>query len=1437
MMKKSNCYIYYNYLSQSIIKIKYFHIFFFMIENLFSILLIFDCTNIFYGKNVNDHFKLLKYLNPRVHLNQTLIVIVLYIYFIIIYIPYFFSNIFLKYTRFQKFFINYYEIFHIRIFSFFFFLTTLTLKSIHSVIAFILISFYFIVSLFHILYFHLPIYSLENIRFVYDCYSSLIDSIGLIEKALLILSNFLAKKHPSIAKHFFYISISICIFLTINIIYIMKKKSFLFMNNVSLNKFRTCLIFIKMFIYLLCLVFVKEELIKKRMNILYINFTIFILVIFMLLYDPYDYIHLNTYGYLVENSYFYFFSILSKNGKNKILFYKKINECVNKELLNPGLSQDILSLTHNFLCDNDYFQFIQLFIKEIKKNKINELFKRRILMIRLIMLVNKFKNKDFILSMNLRSLFYLINLNNNLEKTYDVVYKLELMIKFLSDGNDILFLLNDIIHKNFDVSILELVELSDLLTKIASRTYKQKLLKNKSNESSYYSIICGIFYEEILNKSMTKNNFQIRENLIQYEDSINYLYENNNKITLTFNFFTDECRIIQIGKDLFDNFNGDFSLLFPEDFRDYQMLIFKNGIFDINYESLNQKRRSFHDKKKSNLFNLLKSVSPSKDISFKFIVKKNKRGELGLLFLDLKILFHVSCKEYIVLNGFYFLGKNCLFTYKKNHRDQEKIYRLELDYEENEDEYRIETLKNYLKRNKISPTKVTKIYTFILNGFIYMTYSIENKKSNQETNFLTFLQTTKNFNETFVEIYNQKIEDSSSVAGSLLSGISSDESKFLGTHLKKSNFNKNINHKQVYLLYIYQNLIFFISGISLVMILFELFIKKKQIETVFHNYSILNRFRTLNRIYYHSIPSVMIAMCISKGDKENCVQFLNEYNKKFNERYPEIDLNFTLYFSIENYIKIDYFKNVSSKFYSEIYSLKDHRTDRFFEYKINYSNILQNEGYFYLVNQTIEFKEAIKIFFNSMIVLISDDYITKPIYLLNVSTNPLSEIFFNKRLEDYQLSYYTVLANFNTYCQNFYKIHLEFSEVMNSKLRGYRNLNYIFLCVNFILSNLFFIFVILYLQSYKIVSLEIFNIIKKRTNNKEFRVTFIKKIELLSVLLKIYSINPTQLIGNLEDLYSSYRKREKEKIKSRNQSQSNIEFDDFNVQLYTKEDIKKSNINVLYTKVFLIVFSLVFLFHAILLIIYIIYFGKFSTVFHLIHQSSGAENTGYRDFIFYVNRVYNNFSESLMESWLNKTILQDTSDIIYTLYLITRERQGLGDLYLPLSNYFTIDCKDFYEKIEDNIIVNFNYFYKGENIYRNLSKFCAQNKIMEHNDQYKINTEQFSYIKKGLIQSDFKNMDEVIQTLNDNEFFRSGLFCLLIYRPLRTAENKFVYTNALKTMKYYMYLMSFIDTGFSLFLLISSAIIFTIVFIKRINIFLKQISRMKEVFIIAHFEN
>ena len=46
--------------------------------------------------------------------------------------------------------------------------------------------------------------------------------------------------------------------------------------------------------------------------------------------------------------------------------------------------------------------------------------------------------------------------------------------------------------------------------------------------------------------------------------------------------------------------------------------------------------------------------------------------------------------------------------------------------------------------------------------------------------------------------------------------------------------------------------------------------------------------------------------------------------------------------------------------------------------------------------------------------------------------------------------------------------------------------------------------------------------------------------------------------------------------------------------------------------------------------------------------------------------------------------------------------------------------------------------------------------------------------------------------------------------------------------------MSFIDTGFSLFLLISSAIIFTIVFIKRINIFLKQISRMKEVFIIAN---
>ena len=208
-----------------------------------------------------------------------------------------------------------------------------------------------------------------------------------------------------------------------------------------------------------------------------------------------------------------------------------------------------------------------------------------------------------------------------------------------------------------------------------------------------------------------------------------------------------------------------------------------------------------------------------------------------------------------------------------------------------------------------------------------------------------------------------------------------------------------------------------------------------------------------------------------------------------------------------------------------------------------------------------------------------------------------------------------------------------------------------------------------------------------------------------------------------------------------------------------------------------------------------------------------------------------------MADWLNISILQETSDVIYSLHLISRERQGLGQLYQPLSNYFTIDCNDFYEKIGDSLIDKYNNLYKTENIYSKLSSFCYQNQIMEYNDEYKINTEQFSYIKKGLIQTDYYSIDQVLETLNENNFFRSGLFCLLIFRPLRTAENKFVYENALNKMKEYMTIMNRSNVSLGLFFDTSILFIFVLIYIKSINAFHKQIARMKDLFYISHFDS
>ena len=197
MMKKSSCYIYYSSLSQKIIKLKFLHVLFILFENFCIIILIIDSTNMLYGKESREHFKILNQFNLNNYINQTEVLCIILFFFLIIYIFYFLSHILLSFKYFQRIFINFYEIFHIRILTFFYLLALFSLHNIQLIIGYFISVIYFIISLIHIFYFHLPIYSIENVRFVYDSLSSHIDSIELTTKTLLILANTLSKKYYS----------------------------------------------------------------------------------------------------------------------------------------------------------------------------------------------------------------------------------------------------------------------------------------------------------------------------------------------------------------------------------------------------------------------------------------------------------------------------------------------------------------------------------------------------------------------------------------------------------------------------------------------------------------------------------------------------------------------------------------------------------------------------------------------------------------------------------------------------------------------------------------------------------------------------------------------------------------------------------------------------------------------------------------------------------------------------------------------------------------------------------------------------------------------------------------------------------------------------------------------------------------------------------------
>jgi hypothetical protein len=189
---------------------------------------------------------------------------------------------------------------------------------------------------------------------------------------------------------------------------------------------------------------------------------------------------------------------------------------------------------------------------------------------------------------------------------------------------------------------------------------------------------------------------------------------------------------------------------------------------------------------------------------------------------------------------------------------------------------------------------------------------------------------------------------------------------------------------------------------------------------------------------------------------------------------------------------------------------------------------------------------------------------------------------------------------------------------------------------------------------------------------------------------------------------------------------------------------------------------------------------------------------------------------------------------LYKLYHIFKNRKSVSNLYLPLSQLFTINCDDFYENIKDTVLENIKTNYPNENLYENLKILCRHYKIIDYNSNQKIYEKYFYEINQGfaLVNKTYK-FEEVINILKSDEYNLLCIYGLLVFRPVLRANNIYVFDIAIENIQKIIIKINkyeiFVNLIFTFILIIVTFFILS----KKINLIFHNINRLKSVFLIC----
>ena len=1384
---------------------------------------------------------------------------------------YLLNNFRFKINCFIKLTVNVLELFLYRVLSLLLFNFLFIFREIYLFINIIITVLYLLTLIMNFYKNYIFLFFPSLINYPYDSFSMIIDFNLLIIKIFLSMSAMISNKY--ISQFCFIISILILFSLLFYLTYIMKNKSYYFMNNCSLNKIRYTILLTSCIIIIIVIIFGKKYMHNIYYQLSYFNIMILCLLFVYYFYNPYQFAKFDKDDNK-ENVYYYFFIL--ENNKHNYLLEEKIEDhlsicnkcklCKKYNDIKKKKKKDKLDF-YNIIYDGKdlSLNLMNNIFKEIIKNGKSNFINNSYYLINLIYIYNLSINEiNFNFSSNIELLFEIINEENSqyldeysvslnqIKNTNDFLIKAKKIIQ------DIYDMFDDI---NFHRKIIKSFKLAEELQELK---YKEiQSVNNRNNNSlnidglpncNNLLTICSLFYEELYNESISNSGSFIRETPNFIEDFINSNNKSSNQITLKVDIPNFNVKIIRAGGYMNKYENKNFFDLFPSIFKNKQIIYMKNLLINSNDNSTTKSENIKNNKSKS------KSKKENKKLNricFYFIIEEEEGSIIFFreLKLKLRLILLSNINLTIYLNGSFNLEKNIIVTELQKEKEiilyfgnKEQINKVKLNkkkdnditiqkfnkYKYFENEELIEKSNIYIGSNKYT------IYHFLSSTKNNLTkISRKYKKMEEEDNI-----------EEKINLFNENKEyflfnDIASQASSAATSISKNNliSYYRGNKKSQNdiNFSKKINLPKYILL--------FAMAIFFILVIFEgiysTFLQKEL--------KVQNDFYIILKEYYNNFDilffSVLSFICIAySADSYKCENLMNEVTKIASLYINNSDINiksndfinYTELLIIQNQILNENLNINLDKLnkYVAIFNEKEFTSN--LKIILTYNKINQvisnNVTILSLSQENLIFSDFIKLM-NSRFGIITKNYncMATPIYILNKNgKNAFNNLLINERLDSSQEAIYLIILDYKNFSDQFGKVIREVAFFISSRTTKMEIIIYLFICLNILFFFLIILIIFLYVSLYLIIAFQILDNInhnlKEKIGETSIKEIFRKKIDNLKLLLNFYENDIGEIIKDLNNIYNDFQDKYNLKIKGESKSKflkkdGKNEMEDKNknincsslISIFKKYNLFKYSQRrklYFYNLYFIIVFGIC---------IYIIafyntwkYFKKDEILYFWVSSSHllSIETNGLMN--KFLLMLYNN------QSFYGSPNSRDNILSVYTklteVYKAEKYANLLSDIVKVNEESINFDCEMFYKNLKNDYFEKLKRkFIKEENkLYNTMYIFCKLSNVMMFKDFKTVYLQLFSKVKNIVEHFQNGNYNYIIKFIQQYEIGKIQITFLFTYTYLM--DYSFNTVKIVLSAMEKEYLKTIFLTGTS-FMILQIFLLFIIkfVYIKNIN--------------------